>query len=38
MKRKVGYDLDYISRQGFWADLKIMAATLPVMLFRRGAR
>ena len=38
VKQKVGYDLDYISRQGFWADLWIMAQTIPVMLFRRGSR
>ena len=38
VKRKLGYDLEYITRQGFWADLKIMAQTLPVMLFRRGSR
>jgi lipopolysaccharide/colanic/teichoic acid biosynthesis glycosyltransferase len=38
VKQKVGYDLEYIRRQGFWADLKIMAQTLPVMLFRRGSR
>jgi lipopolysaccharide/colanic/teichoic acid biosynthesis glycosyltransferase len=38
VRRKVGYDLEYIDRQGFWADLKIMAQTLPVMLFRRGSR
>ena len=38
VKRKLGYDLEYITRQGFWADLKIMAETLPVMLFRRGSR
>jgi len=38
VRRKVGYDLEYINRQGFWADLKIMAQTLPVMLFRRGSR
>jgi lipopolysaccharide/colanic/teichoic acid biosynthesis glycosyltransferase len=38
VKRKIDYDLEYIRRQGFWADLKIMAQTLPVMLFRRGAR
>ena len=38
VRQKVGYDLDYISRQGFWADLWIMAQTIPVMLFRRGAR
>jgi lipopolysaccharide/colanic/teichoic acid biosynthesis glycosyltransferase len=38
VKQKVGYDLDYISRQGFWPDLWIMAQTIPVMLFRRGSR
>ena len=38
VRRKIGYDLEYINRQSFWADLKIMAQTLPVMLFRRGAR
>jgi len=38
VRRKLGYDLEYIHRQGFWADLKIMAVTLPVMLFRRGSR
>jgi lipopolysaccharide/colanic/teichoic acid biosynthesis glycosyltransferase len=38
VKRKIGYDLEYITRQSFWADLKIMAQTIPVMLFRRGAR
>ena len=38
VKQKVGYDLDYISRQGFWADLWIMTRTIPVMLFRRGSR
>ena len=38
VRQKVGYDLDYIARQGFWADLWIMVRTIPVMLFRRGAR
>ena len=38
VRRKVGYDLEYITRQGFWSDLKIMAQTIPVMLFRRGSR
>jgi len=37
VKRKIGYDLEYLNRQGFWADVKIMAQTIPVMLFRRGA-
>jgi len=38
VKQKVNYDLEYLNRQGFWSDLKIMAQTIPVMLFRRGAR
>ena len=38
VRRKVQYDLEYIARQSFWTDLKIMAQTLPVMLFRRGSR
>lgn len=38
VKQKVGYDLEYISRQGFWADVWIMTRTIPVMLFRRGSR
>jgi lipopolysaccharide/colanic/teichoic acid biosynthesis glycosyltransferase len=38
VRQKVGYDLDYINRQGFWADLWIMAQTIPVMLFRKGSR
>ena len=38
VRRKIGYDLEYLHRQSFWADLKIMAQTIPVMLFRRGAR
>ena len=38
VRQKVGYDLEYIDRQGFWSDLWIMVRTIPVMLFRRGAR
>ena len=38
VRQKVGYDLEYITRQGFWSDLWIMAQTIPVMLFRRGSR
>jgi lipopolysaccharide/colanic/teichoic acid biosynthesis glycosyltransferase len=37
VRKKVQYDLEYISSQGVWMDLKIMALTLPVMIFRRGA-
>jgi lipopolysaccharide/colanic/teichoic acid biosynthesis glycosyltransferase len=38
VRQKVEYDLEYIERAGFWEDLKIMANTIPVMLFRRGSR
>lgn len=38
VRQKVAYDLEYIERAGFWEDLKIMANTIPVMLFRRGSR
>ena len=38
VRRKVNFDLEYINRQSFWTDIKIMAQTLPVMLFRRGSR
>jgi lipopolysaccharide/colanic/teichoic acid biosynthesis glycosyltransferase len=38
VRRKVAYDLEYLERAGFWEDLKIMARTVPVMLFRRGSR
>ncbi len=37
VRKKVHYDLEYIASQGIWTDLKIMALTLPVMVFRRGA-
>jgi len=36
VRTKVRYDLEYIQRQGVAEDLKIMAKTLPVILFRRG--
>jgi lipopolysaccharide/colanic/teichoic acid biosynthesis glycosyltransferase len=38
VRQKVGYDLEYITRQGFWSDFWIMVRTIPVMLFRRGSR
>jgi len=38
VRRKVAFDLEYINRASLWEDLKIMAGTLPVMLFRRGSR
>jgi lipopolysaccharide/colanic/teichoic acid biosynthesis glycosyltransferase len=37
VRTKVRYDLEYISKQSIWFDLKIMLLTLPVMLFRKGA-
>lgn len=38
VRRKVQYDLAYIERQSIAEDFLIMARTIPVMLFRRGAR
>ena len=37
VRSKVAYDVEYLQRQSMAADLLIMAKTLPVMLFRRGA-
>ncbi len=37
VRRKVEYDLAYISRQSLTEDLKIMMLTAPVMMFKRGA-
>lgn len=36
VRRKVALDLEYLGRQGVLEDLKIMALTLPTLLFRRG--
>lgn len=36
VRQKVRYDLEYVSRQGLFEDLRIMSMTLPVILFRRG--
>ena len=36
VRTKVRYDLEYLRRQGMAEDLKIMARTVPVMLFKRG--
>jgi lipopolysaccharide/colanic/teichoic acid biosynthesis glycosyltransferase len=36
VRNKVKYDLEYIERQGLAEDFRIMARTLPVMIFRRG--
>src|SRR5437660_8668811 len=37
VRRKVSYDLEYIGRQSVLEDLRIMANTVPVMLFKKGA-
>jgi lipopolysaccharide/colanic/teichoic acid biosynthesis glycosyltransferase len=36
VRRKVDYDLEYVSRQSLTHDLRIMSMTIPVMLFRKG--
>lgn len=36
VRRKVEYDLEYIEHQSMLEDLRIMARTVPVILFRRG--
>jgi len=37
VRSKLQHDLEYISRQSFFEDLKIMVRTLPVMIGKRGA-
>jgi lipopolysaccharide/colanic/teichoic acid biosynthesis glycosyltransferase len=37
VRTKVRYDLEYLQRQSLVEDFKIMARTLPVMIFNRGA-
>lgn len=37
VRRKVAFDLQYIEQRSVLGDLKIMARTVPVVLFRRGA-
>jgi lipopolysaccharide/colanic/teichoic acid biosynthesis glycosyltransferase len=36
VRRKVGFDLEYIQRQSLLEDVKIMLRTVPVILFKRG--
>ena len=36
VRRKVRYDLEYLRRQSLVEDVRIMAMTVPVMLFKRG--
>lgn len=38
VQRKVELDLEYVARESLFEDLKIMARTVPVMLFGRGAQ
>lgn len=38
VRKKVEADLTYIERQSVTEDFKIMALTVPVMLFRKGSR
>jgi lipopolysaccharide/colanic/teichoic acid biosynthesis glycosyltransferase len=37
VRRKIAYDLQYVARQSFLEDLRIMVRTAPVILWRRGA-
>ena len=37
VRRKVAYDLEYVTRQSLLEDLKIMVRTVPVMVFKQGA-
>jgi lipopolysaccharide/colanic/teichoic acid biosynthesis glycosyltransferase len=37
VRKKVRFDLEYLQRRSLWIDLQIMARTIPVMLFKRGA-
>jgi lipopolysaccharide/colanic/teichoic acid biosynthesis glycosyltransferase len=37
VRTKIAYDLEYVERHSWIEDVKIMARTLPVILFKRGA-
>ena len=37
VRRKVDKDLEYIERRSLWTDLKIMATTVKVLIFKRGS-
>lgn len=37
VREKVRFDLEYLERQSLFEDIRIMARTLPVMLFHKGA-
>jgi lipopolysaccharide/colanic/teichoic acid biosynthesis glycosyltransferase len=36
VRRKVQFDLEYLNRQSFWEDIRIMLKTVPVILLKRG--
>jgi lipopolysaccharide/colanic/teichoic acid biosynthesis glycosyltransferase len=36
VRNKLRYDLEYLRRQSFWGDIRIMLKTVPVILFKRG--
>jgi lipopolysaccharide/colanic/teichoic acid biosynthesis glycosyltransferase len=36
VRNKLKYDLEYLRRQSFWEDVRIMLKTVPVILFKRG--
>jgi lipopolysaccharide/colanic/teichoic acid biosynthesis glycosyltransferase len=36
VRRKLAFDLQYVSRASWWEDTKIMVKTIPAVLFRRG--
>lgn len=38
VRRKVEFDLEYLQRRSVMKDLRIMAQTVPVIIFRRGAQ
>lgn len=37
VRKKVGFDLEYLAHRSLWVDLRIMVKTIPVMVFRRGS-
>jgi lipopolysaccharide/colanic/teichoic acid biosynthesis glycosyltransferase len=38
VRRKVQYDIEYMRKQSIFEDVRIMAKTIPVVIFRIGAR
>lgn len=36
VRNKLEFDLQYLRRQGFWEDIRIMLKTIPVILFKKG--